>query len=223
MIAVFRLLRSLFRRTSDLALCEANSFASDAEGIDPANANYINYTYFYSWPGGCIVWRDEYAEVKDSFGEVHFLMQVNIILSRRKQNEIIFTLHFHIADIIVQLSHKICCRGRHFRGNERRVRSWALSIRGDTYDCGNNALTRDRGWKTHVLLLGDGNEIHETSRANVLFCMPTFGLSRYAGHYREYGNAKCTYARECKRSTAHRGTDFILGCMLFLKERLVQI
>lgn len=61
----------------------------------------------------------------------------------------------------------------------------AIDSRRYTRPPRNNALTADRGWKTHVLLPpDDGNEIHETSRVTFLFCMPTLGLSRCAGHYR---------------------------------------
>jgi len=50
-----------------------------------------------------------------------------------------------------------------------------LSIDLRHYDCGSNAL-KDRGWKTHVLLLGDGNEIHETSRVTSSFVCLRSGI-----------------------------------------------
>lgn len=76
---------------------------------------------------------------------------------------------------------------------------WALSIRGrHEYDYG-NASARDRGWKTYALLLGDGNEIHETSRVTVLFCMPMHrSLSMPPAIIENTEMQTCTCARECR-------------------------
>lgn len=106
-------------------------------------------------------------------------------------------------------AHKVLSCVRHFRGNGRVSRRYSEAehyrfVRPPR----NNALTRDRGWKTHVLLLpGDGNEIHETSRVTSSFVCLRSGLSRCA----VIGNTETRGARECTgRSTAHRRADFIL-------------
>lgn len=60
----------------------------------------------------------------------------------------------------------------YFRGDEAILEAVSV-IDSRRHECDRgNATARDRGWKTYALLLGDGNEIHETSRVTVLYCMP---------------------------------------------------
>lgn len=84
---------------------------------------------------------------------------------------------------------------------------------------GNNALTRDRGWKTHVLLLGDGNEIHETSRVTSSFVCLRSGFLDAPTIMEDTREAHANAADRRRTEWA----DFILDCMQPLKETPAQI
>lgn len=112
--------------------------------------------------------------------------------------------HLFLVEIFMEMNVATIFEAEHYR---------FAPIHTTVWQCGSNVSTGDRGWKTHVLLLGDGNEIHETSRVTFSFVCLRSGFLDAPAIIENTEMQSIRMHANARRSTAHRGTDFILDYM----------